>query len=713
VSLGPPVRVSERRRKLRERRTRRRRGAAAVLALAVAVAVAVAVEGHQVTSGGGSPPASARSPGATSSATVAAVHAAAPRRATVVRLVASPAGTLPSPVQDESAAPSGPSVALLLGGLTASDLSSAEITRFAAGAGRGVGSLPKALHDTAAVTLDGRTFLFGGGDGVAQHAEILRVDAGRTTVVGRLPVPSSDQTAAVVGGTAYVVGGYDGVHWLDTIVAWRPGSRAHVVAHLPSALRYAAATSVGGTMVIAGGSRPDGSATDAVLTYSPGGRVAVLGRLSAPTTHAAAAALGGIAYVIGGRGAVAGTPSSAVVSVDLSHRRLRIAGHLPRPLSDLAAVGLSDRILVAGGRGGAGTASSVTALRPVRVAVRAPVPVTRVPALLDAADVYAADTPGGLRGAARLALPRVYVPNSKSDTLDVIDPSTFRIVGHYSVGGLPQHVVPAYDLKTLYVTNDTGNSLTTIDPRTGRPGRVIPVDDPYNMYFTPDGRFAIVVAEALHRLDFRDAHTFRLRHSVTVGCSGIDHIDYSADGRYLLASCEFSGQLVEVDVRRQRVVRMLTLRAGAMPQDVKLSPDGRTFYVADMALNGVWKIDAHRLRVRGFLPTGRGAHGLYPSRDARDLYVSNRGEGTVSVVSFATGKIVATWRIPGGSPDMGGVSADGKVLWLSGRYDGQVYAIDTRTGRLLHRITVGDGPHGLSVWPQPGRYSLGHTGIMR
>ena len=286
-------------------------------------------------------------------------------------------------------------------------------------------------------------------------------------------------------------------------------------------------------------------------------------------------------------------------------------------------------------------------------------PAPRTPALLDRSNVYAADGPNQLRGAARTALSRIYVPNSKSDTVDVIDPRTYRVVGHFPVGGLPQHVVPSYDLKTLYVTNDTGNSLTPIDPRTGKPGAAIPVDDPYNMYFTPDGRFAIVVAEALHRLDFRDAHTFRLRHSLHVDCAGIDHIDYSADGSHLIASCEFSGQLVEVDVRRQRVVGTLTLPAGAMPQDVKLSPDGRVFYVADMMANGVWKVDGRRLRVIGFLPTGKGAHGLYPSRDSRRLYVSNRAAGTVSVVSFETGRIVATWRVPGGSPDMGGVSATG------------------------------------------------------
>jgi DNA-binding beta-propeller fold protein YncE len=266
----------------------------------------------------------------------------------------------------------------------------------------------------------------------------------------------------------------------------------------------------------------------------------------------------------------------------------------------------------------------------------------------------------------------------------------------------------------LWVTNDQSNSLTPIDPATGRPGPPVPVADPYNLYFTLDGSRAIVVAERLRRLDFRDPHTMRLRHSLAVPCGGVDHLDFSADGRFLLASCEFSAQLIRVDVRHQRVVDVVGLEPGSMPQDVKLAPDGRLFYVADMRLNGVHLIDAATAKVAGFVPTGVGAHGLYVSRDSRSLFVSNRGAGSISVVSFATHEVVDTWRLPGGgSPDMGGVSADGRVLWLAGRYDAEVYAIDTHTGALEDRITVGQGPHGLCVYPQPGRYSLGHTGVFR
>jgi YVTN family beta-propeller protein len=337
-----------------------------------------------------------------------------------------------------------------------------------------------------------------------------------------------------------------------------------------------------------------------------------------------------------------------------------------------------------------------------------------MPRLLNPADVYAADRPNRLSPTVRHDRPLVYVPNSLSNTVTVINPTTYRVIGTHPVGALPQHVTPSYDLKHLYVLNDQGNSVTVIDPHNGSFGRTVPVTDPYNMYFTPNGKSGIVVAERLGRLDFVNPNTLQLQHSVSVHCRGVDHADFSADGRYAIFSCEFSGQLVKVDIASQRVVGYLSLPSGSMPQDVKLSPDGKVFYVADMMHNGVWLVDGAHLRTIGFRHTGKGAHGLYVSRDSRFLYVSNRGEGSISLIRLSTRRVVRKWRIPGGgSPDMGGVSANGKVLWLSGRYNDVVYAISTSNGHLLAKIPVGRGPHGLCVYPQPGRYSLGHTGVFR
>ena len=337
-----------------------------------------------------------------------------------------------------------------------------------------------------------------------------------------------------------------------------------------------------------------------------------------------------------------------------------------------------------------------------------------MPPPLDPRDVWAADRPNRLAPRVRHDPHRIYVPNSGSDTVTVINPATRKVIRTFPVGRQPQHVVPGYDLRTLWVNNDKGNSLTPIDPRTGRPGRPVPVTDPYNLYFTPDGRYAVVMAEARHRLDFRDPHTMRLEHSLHVPCAGVNHADFSADGRYFVVSCEFSHRLLKIDTLKRRIVGALRLGRRSKPQDVKLSPDGRTFYVADMMANGVWRVSGAPFSVTGFVKTGRGAHGLYVTRDSRRLLVTNRDAGSISVIGFAHHKVIATWHIPGGgSPDMGNLSPDGTKLWLSGRYNAVVYELSTRTGRLLAKINVGDGPHGLCVWPQPGRYSLGHTGIMR
>jgi YVTN family beta-propeller protein len=354
--------------------------------------------------------------------------------------------------------------------------------------------------------------------------------------------------------------------------------------------------------------------------------------------------------------------------------------------------------------------------------------VPGMPAVVDRNNLYSETRADKLSPAVAGALPRVYVPNRQSNDVYVIDPATFKVVDRFRVGAHPQHVVPSWDLKTLWVANNaegrTDGSLTPIDPTTGKPGRPIAVDDPYNMYFTPDGRSAIVVAEALRRLDFRDAQTMALQSSLPVpGCAGINHADFSIDGRFAIFTCEYEGKLAKVDSVDRRVLGYLQLSKHGMPQDIRISPDGTIFFVADMKAGGVFLVDGERFTEVGFIATGVGTHGLYPSRDGTKLYVTNRGstrvygpprgKGSVSVIDFATRQIVAMWPIPGGgSPDMGNVSADGKVLWLSGRYDDVVYAIDTTTGE-VRSVRVGKEPHGLTVWPQPGRYSLGHTGNLR
>ncbi len=354
--------------------------------------------------------------------------------------------------------------------------------------------------------------------------------------------------------------------------------------------------------------------------------------------------------------------------------------------------------------------------------------VPGMPPVVNAANLYSNAAAKDMSPSTAGALPRVYVPNLRSNDVYVIDPATRTVIDKFKVGRSPQHVVPSWDLQTLWVANNaegrTDGSLTPIDPKTGKPGTEVSVDDPYNMYFTPDGKQAIVVAEARARLDFRDAHTMALQSSLPVPqCKGINHADFSIDGKYAIFTCEFTGALAKIDMVNRKVAGYLLLAKGGMPQDIRISPDGKVFYVADMMADGVHVVDGASFTKIGFVASGVGSHGLYPSRDGARLYISNRGsnrihgakkgKGSISVLDFAKREVVANWPIPGGgSPDMGNVSADGKTLWLSGRYDDVVYAIDTTSGA-VQSIPVGKEPHGLTVWPQPGRYSLGHTGNMR
>jgi len=341
-----------------------------------------------------------------------------------------------------------------------------------------------------------------------------------------------------------------------------------------------------------------------------------------------------------------------------------------------------------------------------------------MPPVLDPNNIYAANTPNNLSEVVRKMPELVYVPNLRSNTVSIIDPKTYKIIKTIKVHKAPQHVVPSWDLKTLWVNNNEGNFLTPIDPMTASAGKPIYVHDPYNLYFTPNGKYAIVMAEADKQIVFRDPHTMEIKKTVKVPCAGVNHADWTADGTSFIATCEFSGMILKLDTAKMEITGKALLpqknNMRPMPQDVKISPDGKTFYIADMASNGLWIMPADHFGKFTFLRTGLGTHGLYVTRDAKTLLITNREEGSVSVLRFTDNKLIAKWMIPGGgSPDMGNISADGKYFWVSGRYDKEVYVFDIEKGAFIKRIKVGKEPHGLTIWPQPGRYSLGHTGIMR
>jgi YVTN family beta-propeller protein len=337
-------------------------------------------------------------------------------------------------------------------------------------------------------------------------------------------------------------------------------------------------------------------------------------------------------------------------------------------------------------------------------------PATDTPAAPPAFNVYANTIDGVVNPKVAGITPRVYVPNSNANTVDVIDPATFQVVDHFRVGGIPHHITPAWDLTKLYVENEGSSTLTVIDPVSGKVTGNIAVPYPYNLYFTPDGSKAIVVVERMARLDFRNPTTWKLIKSVPIPWRGIDHLDFSADGSYLIGSTEWSGILVKIDTKTMRITG--SLNVGGLPIDVRLAPAGDVFYVSNQGRQGVSVIDPVAMRELAFLPTARGAHGLQVSRDTHFIYVSNRDAGSISVIDVTRRAVVATWKI-GGSPDMIQLSPDGKEIWTSSRYNGNVMVVDAETGHLLKVIRAGAGAHGLTYFPNAGLVSTGHNGVYR
>ena len=329
----------------------------------------------------------------------------------------------------------------------------------------------------------------------------------------------------------------------------------------------------------------------------------------------------------------------------------------------------------------------------------------------DPPNIYAHTKIGHMSATAEAARELVYVPNPRAGTLEVIDPNTLTVIRRVPIGDTPQHVTPSWNLRWLYVDVSHSNALAVIDPRTGKIVRAIrDIAYPYNLYFTVDGSKAIVVTELLDRLDFRNPKTWKLIKSVPLPCDGPDHMDFSASGRYAFIGCEFDGRLVRVDTVHMKTKGFVPL--GGLPVDLKLSPDGSVFYVANQGLGGVSVVDPKRMRVVKFLKTGRGAHGMAISRDTKSIYVSNRMAGSISVIDFDLGRVVETWTV-GGSPDMLQVSPDGRRLWYSNRFGTTVTVLNTSNGRVVKNIEVGADPHGLAYFPQPGRFSLGHNGVYR
>ena len=358
----------------------------------------------------------------------------------------------------------------------------------------------------------------------------------------------------------------------------------------------------------------------------------------------------------------------------------------------LAACGATEQTQSTGSAAAAPDASQATAPSATPASAPtdtpAPEPTEEPTATPEPSGGVYSGTVGGIVDPRIADLPhRVYVPNELSNDVAVIDPKTFEVIGRFAVGSAPEHVSPDWDLSSLYVNNMNNATMTKVDPLTEEPIETMQVPFPYNLFFTPDGTKAIVVADYLgmdmvadNGLHFYDRETWEPIKFVQVPYPGVNHLDFSADGSYLMVSTESAGHVVKIDTNTLEILG--TVDVGGSPLDVRLAPEGDIFYVANQLTHGVDLVNGDTLEKVGFIPTGQGAHAFGWSRDVSRLFVTNRMEGTLTVIDTASREVVDVWNI-GGSPDMVTTSPDGSQLWISNRFHGTVTVLNPNTGETL------------------------------
>jgi YVTN family beta-propeller protein len=320
---------------------------------------------------------------------------------------------------------------------------------------------------------------------------------------------------------------------------------------------------------------------------------------------------------------------------------------------------------------------------------------TRVPLrALGALVLLSAMAPAAHANAARVA----FVINSGDASISLVDVDTHREVRRIPVLREPHHMALTPDGKSLLVGDTTGNRVFFLDPQTGDVRRQAAVSDPYQLTFSPDGRWLTIAGLARDQIDIYEAGTLRLLHRVRAS-SMPSHINYAPSSGVVYVSLQGSDTLIAIEVQSGRV--LWRSRVGSTPAGV-LWHGGRLL-VGIMGADYIAVVDPADGRVERKVHTGRGAHVLFVPHDGSFIYVSNRVDGTISVLDPKTLGDIQTFKIPGGPDDLD-FAPDGKV-WVSRRWANSVAIVDPATGQ-FQVIPKGRSPHGIWLNTHPAGQAI-------
>ena len=288
------------------------------------------------------------------------------------------------------------------------------------------------------------------------------------------------------------------------------------------------------------------------------------------------------------------------------------------------------------------------------------------------------------------------IANSMSDTLTLADGRALEPASVLKVGREPHKFRQSRDGRAVYSCNTTSNEMLEIDLATLRVRRRIPMLDPYNVLFTPDGRYLYKVAYRYDFMEIHDGETFRRLKRVRTGRQP-SHVWFSPDGRWFVNTNQHSNSVTVIDTQTMAVAR--TLAVDPLPAGIQISRDGHAMFVAShVGTISVFATDEWKLTRT--VRSGKGAHEMVATRDGRTIYVTNRYENTTSVFDVAAQRVVAKFPVPDG-PDMPMLTPDGSQLWVSGRFGNTATVVDTRTLKILSTFPTGRSPHGIFLATAP------------
>jgi YVTN family beta-propeller protein len=285
------------------------------------------------------------------------------------------------------------------------------------------------------------------------------------------------------------------------------------------------------------------------------------------------------------------------------------------------------------------------------------------------------------------------VLNSDDDTLSVVSSDGYHEVSRVHIGRGPHHLIVSPDGRTLIVAMSGSNELVLIDRTTGTETKRIEASDPYQIGFSPDGKWFVAASIRLDRIDIYDASTFELAHRLPAATMP-SHIAFARDSSTVFVTLQGTNGLIAIDLGSGKVD--WTVPVGPTPAGIVTRPGG-TLLVGVMGADYVAEVDPHDGSVIRKIQTGNGAHNFLASPDGKTLYVTNRVAGTISVLDADTLEVTGTLTAPGGPDDMA-LSPDGTELWVTDRWHASVGVIELASGALKATIPVGRSPHGIFVY---------------